>query len=462
MIFSFPAMASSSAATQKGWVHPRKRPVIPPGTNWEILFKKFALPYYLTLLKARRVGNAFISCHRTLYDRARGIMENSLAGYENGMSQGLFGHEIDGRLRNHVNFGAHDERQDRVTSATGRWEDFDTLEILRSKLVIRNLTPSGDGYDVTYVETDQNIPLMDDLLNPDRGQTVQIDMRKDDLGRAIAWLCRRPLFFPTAMLKGYNFNYSSYEDVHDAAMAAGAPKNWADLIAWTLVIHTSPLMDAAFRTLGVDPADRAPEQYRRLTYDLFQDIAMEQILSFVERPHKGIFVPEIGFSGLGLGYDKETGTATNPYDGTHIIDPKVAAEALLDRVLIDIACALKDQRPNIKLGSCARLYDAATPDGRRYVSSLETTEAESWPSGEPGIAHFLRAVPGGLYPETDFCNADDPLREIAARAWIEYGKLDRRQLLTMTYLEWIKQAGEEVENALKALNGPFLPNVFEL
>ena len=92
---------------------------------------------------------------------------------------------------------------------------------------------------------------------------------------------------------------------------------------------------------------------------------------------------------------------------------------------------------------------------------MKTGRLKPHPVGLKGISTKLRSIHSGLFPQATFVVADDPLAEIAARTWIdEYAKLDRRQLLTLPYSEWLAQAGPEVVTAVNNLNGPFLQNTF--
>lgn len=454
-------MASpSTLALQTGWVHPRTRPALPPGYNWDALIKRHCPRYLLARLKTGtpRPEHGYVSAHRGLYDRALAIMENSKDSIENGVRQGLMHFELDGRIFFRSMLGVHDEVMDRITTQTGHWGQHTVAEILNQPLVLRDLIPATEKYDrVNYRRLDTTVPLVDDILSEVDGRTGQLDMRKTDLASGIFWAVKHPLFLGQCLLKGYSYQFPTFDDIDAAAQALGAPPNWHTIVPYIFVFHSEPLLKSALEAAGVDPTGNI--DYSVLRYDNVREIAERSIFSFARKENQRLFVPEIGFSYLGLGYNKETGKARNPYDGTEIIEPAVKAGALVDRVLIDIALQLRDERADIHLSSCTRLYDARTKMNN-YVSNLETSELDPWPRGEKRIPFKLRTIPGGLYPPTDMCNADDPFREMAARAWIEYAGLDRRKLLDMTYLEWIASAGSEVEAAFKELNGPFLPNTF--
>lgn len=442
-----------------GWIYPRVRPELPPGYTWEAQIKKHCPPNLLAHVKqgTPRRQHACVFAHRTLYDRALRIMENSMSGVLNGIKQHMMLHEMDGRLNSFIMFSAHDEALNRITEKKGNWNQLSSEQILQLPLVLRDIALSNEEYDSnSYLELDEPVALMDNILQPDYGHTVQVDMRENDFEKAIPWLVRRPQFYNKAMLKGYDWHYSTFKDLDTAARKRGAPANWYTIISYTFVFHSEKLKSRALEAAGVDL--KGDVDYSVLSYDGIRKIAEHSIYSFINQPNQRWFVPEIGFSGLGLGYDKETDQAKNPYDGTPITDPSVVADALVDRVLLDIALELHE-RPDIHLGSCTRRWDVRT-EKNNYTSHLQTGQFDPWPRGQKRIAFKLRGIPGGLYPETDICNADDPFAEIAARTWIEYAKLDRRKLLHMTYLDWIARAGPMVEKALKVLNGPYLANTF--
>lgn len=80
--------------------------------------------------------------------------------------------------------------------------------------------------------------------------------------------------------------------------------------------------------------------------------------------------------------------------------------------------------------------------------------------GEEGLSTKLRAIHGGLYPQSNLVVADDPAAEIAARTWIDQKSgLDRSQLLRRPYNEWLAGATEDVVAAITKLNDQdFLPS----
>ncbi|OKP03801.1 hypothetical protein PENSUB_6810 [Penicillium subrubescens] len=125
--------------------------------------------------------------------------------------------------------------------------------------------------------------------------------------------------------------------------------------------------------------------------------------------------------------------------------------------MIEVSLKLRQQYPQMAFSSCTRLSDVYIKDVE-YSASIQTGELYEKAVGEQGFEQKLRALHGGLYPPSDIVIADDPFAEIAARTWIdEYAKLDRSQLLTMSYEGWLGQ-DPEVKDAVDNLNKKFLPN----
>lgn len=107
--------------------------------------------------------------------------------------------------------------------------------------------------------------------------------------------------------------------------------------------------------------------------------------------------------------------------------------------MIDVALELKREIPGLVLSSCTRLPDVITPDGTRYGTRYDTGSLEPWPTGEMGISKQIRAIHGGLYPQSNLVVADDPAAEVAARTWIDQkSRLDRSHLLQKPYYEWLR------------------------
>lgn len=130
--------------------------------------------------------------------------------------------------------------------------------------------------------------------------------------------------------------------------------------------------------------------------------------------------------------------------------------------MIDVSLELRADYPNLNFLSCTLLCDVRTPSGNEFFTEIRTGRLNPKPRGETGLPKKLRSIHGGLYAQSDLVVADDPFAEIAARTWTdEYAKLDRSQLLTLIYGEWVAQAENDVVVAVSELNGPFLPNTFD-
>jgi len=175
------------------------------------------------------------------------------------------------------------------------------------------------------------------------------------------------------------------------------------------------------------------------------------------------FIPEIVHSGLGLGYNADTGEAKNPLNGTAITDPEVVFESCVDRAMIEVSLEMRATYPELNFSSCTRLCEVRTPSGEELVADIKTGRLKPKPEGEKGVSKKLRSIHRGLYPQAELVVADDPFAEIAARTWIdEYAKLNRTELLRLSYPDWLMQAGPVVVEAVNELNGPFLPNTFDI
>jgi hypothetical protein len=492
-------------ATQRGFIHRRIDPDLPPGYDWETQIKKYCPTNLTTILvgskskKAHKHGYVF--CHRGLYERAMKILENSHSAIENGILRSLMLHEVDARLgkppahrpTGFEGFLAHDEVANRVTAKAGRWTSFNMSEIKKTKLTMRRLhLEQGERGDFggSFVETDEKVALLDDTLEPGSGvknvsrykfdvwggdgRCLQLDMRGDDFLKALAFYnTPRVIDNNRIILKGYSSDYVSGQDLYRKAASNNRREGHFFLYGHPygphiiIVFYWQMLLTSALRFWRLNPDEVSLSA--RLKFDLqkVRDCLMEQVSSFIRLPglwgpgEKISFTPEIVHSGLGLGYDEGAGTAVNPWNGEAITDDEVILESRIDRAMIDVSLELRRNYPDLRFSSCTRLCDVWTSAGELAVS-IRTGKLYPRPDGEKGISGKLRSTHGGLYPQSDLVVADDPLAEIAARTWIdEYAQLDRRQLLTMSYDDWLGQAGPEVVAAVNKLNEPFLPNKWE-
>lgn len=229
-----------------------------------------------------------------------------------------------------------------------------------------------------------------------------------------------------------------------------------------MVFYPQPIVDLALGQKGLSLKTTSPKKRLEvLSYERLKNTAMENIKSFIDNPipEFGQIIPEIVHCGLGLGYDTRRGTAVNPKDGSPISDPELLLAGRLDRAMIEVSLELKKRHPRMIFSSCTRLSDVYYRDSEsEFTADLLTGKLKQKPTGQQAIPARLRAIHGGLYPQSDLVVADDPMAEIAARTWIdEYARLDRRQLMTMTYDAWIAQ-NPKVKEVVDRLNVKFWPN----
>ncbi|KAJ5696704.1 hypothetical protein N7536_007116 [Penicillium majusculum] len=228
-----------------------------------------------------------------------------------------------------------------------------------------------------------------------------------------------------------------------------------------IVFMSQPIINIALKRKGAKFEDtNADERLELLDYDFLYDTTVKHITSFIETPipRYGQIIPEIVHSGLGLGYDmSEKAAHVNPKDYSRITEAGIILASRIDRAMIEVSLKLRQKYPQMVFSSCTRLSDVYIKDAE-YSAGIQNGQLYKKAVGEQGIERKLRALHGGLYPPSDIVIADDPFAEIAARTWIdEYAKLDRSQLLTMSYDDWLGQ-DPEVKDAVDELNKKFPPN----
>lgn len=458
-----------------GFNHRRTQPRLPPGYDWPTQIKKYCPHHLHAILKSpqHRSKFGYVFCHRGLYDRAMKVPENSDLAIKHGIEMGLVLHEVDVRIGDdHADiYLAHDEAAIRVTSKNRRFTSLNLSEILNTALVSRRVDLGKGDFASSYQNTGENVPHLEDLLHLNSDfRCLQLDLRGEDLPRALARFQTRPIHSRHLLLKGYNFEFASRQELEAATMAEAARTTARrPPFAWLasplgphimMVFYSKPIVALALKARGIDPdratlADRLSLDYRHI-----HDVVTRQVMSYVG-VHNLDFIPEIVHNGLGLGYNIQTGKAFNPMDGTAITDLEVIFDSRVDRAMIDVSLELRRAHPELNFSSCTRLCDVRTIKGD-MVADMKTGRLRPVPHGQKGIATKLRGIHGGLFPQSDLVVADDPFAEIAARTWIdEYAKLDRSQLLRIPYSQWLAQAGPQVVAAVNSLNGPFLPNTYE-
>jgi len=431
-----------------------------------------------------------VFAHRGFYDRAMKIPENSTAAIDNGLYRGIWLHELDVRFGPNPGeaFLAHDQTTFRVTAKNDRWSSLSLGEILDTEITARRYDFSKKDFASSYEETGTKIPELREVLSQyedlafshNRGCTFQLDLRGDDFARAVAWFRNRRASRLNLLLKGYNNQYASGQQLEQAIAKYPSENEWENLpvrdrkvkssfkTGLVFIFYPIPIVDLALKAKGIPKtwdgttvADRMS-----LSYELLCSIAEQHFRSFMDARMPERYprmILEIVYNGIGLGYNIKTGEAVDPRNHEPIIDEEVVFESRLDRAMLDVALKLRREYPQMMFSSCTRLCDVRTPDGVEYRSNYETGRLVQQPVGDKGIARQLRGIHGGLYPQTDVVVADDPIAEIAARTWIdEYAKLNRAELLYKSWDEWLKQGGEDLVEAVREINGPFLPNTCEM
>ncbi|TDZ13325.1 hypothetical protein Cob_v013211 [Colletotrichum orbiculare MAFF 240422] len=349
----------------------------------------------------------------------------------------------------------------RVTRHDRPWADVSVHERYMTNLVTRNIErpivdpnipgqpvlPSRAGtfgppdFASSYLDTGDKVLALFDVLWKEKfenkGHTLQYDLRDNNLALYRVTRSTSSNCLPrSVMLKGYKVVYKSSDHLVTLVEAASCAKYG----------ETKPVKP------GWDE-----ESYQHIYH-----VTKEQIISFVgietgdgNEPYS--FILEITHSGLGLGHRGKKGAKT-PLNGRPIQSREVLLESLADRVLVDIAVELREKNPNLLFGSCARLPDY-TVDQQKNKANWKTSRLETWKDArqdERGISAELRAIHGGLYPQSNIVVADDPMAEMAARTLIyqEFG-LDRRELLTkdITYQDWLARASGHLASKALSIGG---------
>lgn len=500
--FSDATSITEAASIQRVFHNHREYPELPEGYDWERQKKAYCPRHCLRMRDLASVREkrtyphhtfGYVFCHRGLYERSQRIIDNSMAAIENGTKQGLFLHEVDAFVWERLDKGfvAHDKGSRRVTNKEGLWTSYTLQDILDSQLVTRRVKTEGENVDFasSYLATDEKVAgLLSTVWNQafgPEGTTLQIDLRDEDFPKALAYYIfhiSKPnlpridpetpkgslvaSLFKSTILKGTTMGFPYYEDLK-AQIRSCSTDLYGTVPMFYQENHLKfcPHMIIVFypktlKALVEGKTSRSSKSSRPSFGDIYNTF-MEQVLSFVEVGDGEHFILEIVHSGLGLGYNKETGEARNPLNGVPLKNSEVIYESCIDRAMIDVSLELRKQYPRLLFSSCTRLPDVITPEGK-FKASHETSKLVELEEGEAGLSTKLRAMHGGLYPQSHLVVADDPAAEIAARTWIDQSSgLDRSDLLKYTYNEWLEGADERVVAAIKQLNDTeFLPNLF--
>ncbi|KAL9117163.1 MAG: hypothetical protein Q9187_006304 [Circinaria calcarea] len=396
----------------------------------------------------------YVFCHRGFYDHAKGIHENSLLALENGMRQGLLLYEIDGILykKEEISAGfafAHDQVLRRTTGKSGRWSQQTPGRLRETYHATRRWDQDQDTFATSYVETNQRIADLKDvvhlwLVDDRKNVWIQLDLRRDDFAEGLSRFNTEEGFVDgmRLLLKGYNTYYSSYNKLKEAILASefgpGRNTDFFGPISPYAIIPGNPTLvmmvfypdpiialvlknwgfDSEHKDWGFDPEHASLELREYLPFEGYYDTLLDQLLSFYEAP-EFTFIFEITHTGLGLGYNKQDNTAKNPLTGAPLKNREVIFQSRIDRVMIEAGLELrkicKNSHPNrVNFSSCTRLCDVRTPE-KQFKANWKTGHMEEIPDDETGLGTRLRTIHGGLYPQSDLVIADDPLAEIAAR-----------------------------------------------
>lgn len=502
------------------FIHRRQLPELPPGyDDWSAQKKVYCrfssgtikrahagYPRIQHKIRPGRFGLVF--CHRGYYERAAHIVENSLSAIAWGFAHNFFLHEVDCRFgsdssgpdtRNYQ-FIAHDLGPERVTSwRLQDWSELAYEQVQETQLVSRRVDLDNLDFASTYLRAHEKVPRLRQAMHMDHTipYGLQIDLREDDFAKAIVEFTshypkvknpRARMFISdteyqrqNVILKGYNIRYASYGMlIHRARQYARAeygrqfhPDQLFECPNLTMVFYPGPLVDLAMQRRGMSPRASIKERWNSLTLEHLTSVAREQIQSFVNiEIGEGVynFMLEIVYSGLGLGYHgypeskKPSNGPAKPLTGESLdfSDLEILFESRVDRAMIDVALELRRDNPDVVLSSCTRLADVITPDGMKYGTRYDNGSLTPWPEGQKGLTRELRAMHGGLYPQSDLVVADDPDAEVAARTWIDqYSSLNRSELLNKPYYEWLSNEPKVYDAIWEISHGEFLANKCE-
>ncbi|KAF3058628.1 Ankyrin repeat and KH domain-containing protein 1 [Daldinia childiae] len=504
---------SNPASFNRVFNHFREYPPLPTGYNWETQKQQYcprdrgANSRMWDTSHVHQFGYVF--CHRGLYERASRFIDNSNSAIKNGLREGFFLQEVDVFPGKKIKDGflAHDQTANRVTSKKGSWKSYPAREIFETTLVSRvvdmlfyprdqilekhreanHVKPEDLGdldFESTYLDTYEKVPRLESTILKTRikdiGLTLQLDLRNDDFATGIAHYIfhlanngienspSRVRFTPawdlfrSTMLKGYNKEFNSFEHLVQTIKKKSKEAYGVDVFKLEFLHQLPPLIMVFYSDSVVELAENDPleDDSTRKSYKHIHDVFKKHVSSFIGIGKESYnFILEITHSGLGLLYDVETGKARNPLTGAPLRDETVVFNSLVDRAMIDVSLELRREHPDLLFCSCTRLPDVIASD-QKYKAHHQSGNMVGWERNEEkGLAAKLRAIHGGLYPQSNIAVADDPIAEIAVRTWIDQNSaLDRSELLQKPYYEWLRQAGTEVYDAVNNLNGDFLPN----
>ncbi|KAK3997430.1 hypothetical protein QBC44DRAFT_303634 [Cladorrhinum sp. PSN332] len=239
----------------------------------------------------------------------------------------------------------------------------------------------------SYEETGLKVPDMEEILEQydavypgNRGCTFQLDLRGEDFARTVAWFRYRRTSSLNILLKGYNRDYATVQDLEHAIAKHPCEQDHNDMplrkknnvtyynIAIIFIFYSYPIIELALKPKGIyKTVDEASlEERTSLGYEHLYSVTEQHTRSFINLriTRYPQIIPEIVYNGLGLGYNIKTGEVLDPRNHNPIIDEEID----------------------------------------------------------------------------------------------EYAKLNRAELLHKSWDEWLKQGGEDLVEAMREINGPFLAN----
>ncbi|KAH8628436.1 hypothetical protein IG631_15693 [Alternaria alternata] len=181
-----------------------------------------------------------------------------------------------------------------------------------------------NNFAVRHQKTADRVPTLLDFVWKDffkpTGITLQIDLRDGDFAEILAYYSRHIAhknsshnglehkLFRATMFKGYNHRYSSFADLQTTIKERSEARYGKDYSKVSYLHHLPPLI-MVFSAVALDKLAWTNNSTRlKPTYEQLYKTILNQVESFVcVGEHRYSFILEIGHSGLGLGYDRETG-----------------------------------------------------------------------------------------------------------------------------------------------------------
>jgi glycerophosphoryl diester phosphodiesterase len=437
---------------------------LPPGATWKGLFRKHSRPNLIRDWKSgawKSSGPSQVFFHRSGYNRARAIGENSASAIKNGYDMGGYLLEVDVWFSKDGHpILAHDRTVDRVTLSKGNWCDYTIAEIRAMIHVQREI--DGSRLSNRYVPLDEPICELETQLELYKNATFMVDMRDNRAGQMIDWVMKHLDYKNQIIVKFYNFKYNDFLELDQDAQASGAPSGWEQDVVIMPILHEKPVMQLAqneAQQLDMAGFESGPDDDVTFDPKAIRRIAHRFVNSFLH-PDQLVIALEFSINGLGLHYTYDRGEARHPIDGSEITNDTVRGSALVDRIFLDMIGDIRLNRPDCATATCIRTFDVKVGE-MKAVFDLATGELDPLPTGQRGIASELRAMPGGFYPTHAIVNADNPKAVLATLAWYEAGHAKPARLKTMFWDQWIMTLdSDDAREAVMMLTNEVETNVF--